>query len=68
VGVSIYYEQLVGNVVKGVRGMCGKVERNNYIGERFVKVMDSRVDGRELALEVRGGGRCVVHRRNVIVW
>ena len=66
--VGIYYEQLVGDVIKGVRGMCGKVERNSYIGERFVKVMDSRVDGRELALEVRGGGRCVVHRRDVIVW
>ena len=68
VSVSIYYEQLVGNVVKGVRGMCGKMERNGYIGECFVKVVDSRVDGRELALEVRGGGRCVVHRRNEIVW
>ena len=66
--VSIYYEQLVGNVVKGVRGMCGKVERNGYIGECFVKVVDSCVDGRELALEVRGGGRCVVHRRIIIVW
>ena len=66
--VSIYYEQLVGNVVKGVRGMCGKVEGNGYIRECFVKVMDSCVDGRELALEVRGGGRCVVHRRNLFVW
>lgn len=61
--VRVDINKLIGDMVKCVGCMRGKMSRSNDTGENRVEMMYSGVYCRKFALKVRGGGRCFGHRR-----